>query len=715
LREFSIYKTDMLKTESQALIGESPQLKLYSPRYVLPAGNIVKVCKEYIEDNAGKRDEYERTFRSQECPKMLADIRLDTDRCVLIGLDDHNPNDVRIPAQGLLAFKDVGSSFLIYFEFRSNGELADWTDFKKTSNNKRRHQIVRSFADIGFLLTLCQGLAAYQRAYREADRRRDNHHITRCAFSEGASRALIREIIEGDGGKYLTDIEEWEGRARTEVDKRSRQSFTGYSRALRKFCACTNREEDSPVALSLALVRDFWRYALRLGAPPLYSEYARFQQVLSRLSEYRDHLVHSVQVFLLGHRILRVLKPRDQQWHMKWALASLMHDFGLPLEKASDVIDLMFRTFSGLSPEGSAPSMMLRQMLEAHEKTHRALIMALMSPLGNQGTTDGRHGALGVLLSDVIYRGLASDRDHGFLSALYLFKYLFTRANGSMRWWQVQDRVAEDLSRKHAPGRRTLRSEEEQQVVARLAEAFACKADDTLAIERVLLEVLDAMAKHNIAAKENRLLYAQPAMFRYPDAYFRQSECVRGSELARLLVLCDTLCDWGRVVIGDEFRKFESMHREPSEGEKQPESRPECRIENITPDHDCGRVTITANYEWPLPTPLDDIVQRGSVRNLGERQWCFGRIVRCLHEDGLTGEASEDIQCHGLCHQCEGSVPPKNCLVLRELQRFWLQLVAQRVWIRPSGDLLSRIGLNITFAQQPVFTRMANKKKRVVK
>ena len=722
LQDYSIYKTDMLKTQSQsqANIEESPKVKLYSSSVKFKGvedDNIVHVCKEYLDILAGKvlsNKEYEkrkaayvRTFgpEATDQPKVLLPIhgRFDTDRCVLLDWSKRTKGASPIPlmpAQGLLSFAGVGSAVLIYFEFTCKPNRlpklkAQWDSFQGDAKNLR-------WLDVTQETEMCRvrpsRLLKYQRTYREADRRRTNHEFLARGFPDGASNPLI----------------DWSKGTRKELDaleQKAPESLKGYARAIRKFCGAVAREEDSPLNLSLALLRDFWRYALRLGEPPLYSEYARFQQLLARRSEYRDHLVHSVQVFLLGHRILFALKKTDQRWLMKWGLTSLMHDFGLPLEKASDVITLMFQTFSGLPVEGSVPVAMLKQMLDAHEKKHKALILALMSPLLEARIGPDRHGLSRFLLCDAVYRSLASDRDHGFLSAVYLFHHLFG-IHESLRWSQVGAGKIERLGH-----------EEERDIETCLKEAFGTSKElQTLRelngsapknanlVESVLLEILDAIAKHNITVKESRLLYTRPAVFKHPNEYFEMVYHKHNSELARFLVLCDTLCDWGRVVPGDELDKFERDKHVREDSGAMPESRPECTVVAIRPEDRC--VKIYASYRWPLPEPFASLVEAGVKRakpkeEISERGWCFGYVTKWVreHKDKRVGYESErrNLEPHGLCAQCPGNVRNiGDCPVFKELHRFWNELVLPRVRNPKKTDWLSRIWLEIEFYKKPV-------------
>lgn len=83
-----------------------------------------------------------------------------------------------------------------------------------------------------------------------------------------------------------------------------------------------------------------------------------FESILQRNIKYRDHLKHSLNVFLLGYYIInsierdinnRLFKLGDS--NLTWLLASTFHDIGYPIEKIDDWLNDILKSLLGINPK----------------------------------------------------------------------------------------------------------------------------------------------------------------------------------------------------------------------------------------------------------------------------------------------------------------------------------------------------------------------------
>jgi DNA-binding NarL/FixJ family response regulator len=89
----------------------------------------------------------------------------------------------------------------------------------------------------------------------------------------------------------------------------------------------------------------------------LLKKFPDVERALYKIPEYRDHLIHQMQVFLLGFCILSEIKEtmtdnigvldllrlHDASWIQKWFLTSGFHDIGYPFEKMNNWLDSFFK------------------------------------------------------------------------------------------------------------------------------------------------------------------------------------------------------------------------------------------------------------------------------------------------------------------------------------------------------------------------------------
>lgn len=163
--------------------------------------------------------------------------------------------------------------------------------------------------------------------------------------------------------------------------------------------------------------------------------FAEFEGMLYGASpdRYRDHIVHSFRVWIIGQGILkeglkrqlsayedRKLKVSAIEWECMWAIVALCHDIGYPLSAIEKINKLVRETFQkqGLIPEGDLRFTFSQQMLPFHDT-----IIKLMAsrPMPQQ------QGKYLTHLQNKYYLKLLKSFDkleHGIISSLLISKAL---------------------------------------------------------------------------------------------------------------------------------------------------------------------------------------------------------------------------------------------------------------------------------------------------
>jgi len=633
-----------------------------------------------------KADKDNPLWNSDQAVPVLA---LNTQRCALM------VGDNEAPVQAIYGCPTLDDHVCIYFELEFRNQAKAISDLaakeptpgqlKLTDSTENPLRSIRRLKD--FCLRV---LAPCQRAFRLADARWENH------------RALELVLPPDTQRKILIPPAELEERM-SASGKASSRSFTErLDLAKYHYMKRVYVEEDRPVNLALASMGDIWKFVFAEAVKPQYSDFQRFQQLLKDMPSYRDHLTHSIQVFLLGEKIIEafphslhlvdrlqkgtypdiqfndddvvMLRGTEQAiLRFQWALASLMHDFACPAESADYVVDHLFRTFLGVSARGNAGRNGLHDALKQDESRHRAFLYGLLSrtQMGSMCIPTWRKkcgewfrlldglDALPIL-SEFAYERLSED--HGFLSAVYLFSELFEKSDSSEpSWWRLKkpfvDLICAVL---FGPGNDTAVREQRDgtgSAYVRLAEAL-------------MLEVLDAIVRHNACAKEYRLFSLQRPAYRFPSTGFTAGSSIFASPIPGLLLLCDTVCDYGRVVHPDQLRGDEL--KAGSRWELPEISRPEGRLTCPKEESDAGGpLKIEVRYEWRLP------YSRPGIERAPE--WCLAKIYDQLQkamapytpgfrpwkgcETCMKGRKVDDVQ------------DVKECAAFKNLRRFWQEVL----------------------------------------
>ena len=92
--------------------------------------------------------------------------------------------------------------------------------------------------------------------------------------------------------------------------------------------------------------------------PSIFENSSDFEPILQRNIQYRDHLIHSYNVFLIGYYIINKLYEIDsslfisnrQNTNLTWMLASTFHDIAYPIQEIESWSNDMIKTFFGTNP-----------------------------------------------------------------------------------------------------------------------------------------------------------------------------------------------------------------------------------------------------------------------------------------------------------------------------------------------------------------------------
>jgi hypothetical protein len=164
--------------------------------------------------------------------------------------------------------------------------------------------------------------------------------------------------------------------------------------------------------------------------------FSQFEGMLYGASpdRYRDHIVHSFRVWIIGHGILeqglkgRLCSYEDDrliisrmEWECMWAIVALCHDIGYPLSAVEKINELARDTFKkqGLVSQGDLRFGFRQQMLPFHD--------AMIKLLASKPVRVGKRSKYLTHLQNKYYVKLLKsfDRlDHGIISSLLVSRGL---------------------------------------------------------------------------------------------------------------------------------------------------------------------------------------------------------------------------------------------------------------------------------------------------
>lgn len=174
-------------------------------------------------------------------------------------------------------------------------------------------------------------------------------------------------------------------------------------------------------------------HAASLGVTDLkdiLTGFSEFEGMLYGASpdRYRDHLVHSFRVWIIGQGLLKtglrgalgtyeasVLQVKQLEWECMWAIVALCHDIGYPLSAVEKINERARNTFKkqGLIPEGDLRFTFRQQMLPFHD--------TMIQLMASKPVRDGSTTKWQTHLQNKYYVKLLKSFDqlhHGVISAL---------------------------------------------------------------------------------------------------------------------------------------------------------------------------------------------------------------------------------------------------------------------------------------------------------
>lgn len=159
---------------------------------------------------------------------------------------------------------------------------------------------------------------------------------------------------------------------------------------------------------------------------------AKFERILQDKDYYRDHFVHSIQVFILGSIIIDNFYDDFNKWYshgfpnstlkidFAWLITSIFHDTGYPIQKIIELNELVFESFLSLRPkiiiEEDDVSFFTNEITEL-SKLYSHLLNENNSDDWIYNSTFNPSEKLIKIFSAAYY-----EKDHGVISSLNLLK-----------------------------------------------------------------------------------------------------------------------------------------------------------------------------------------------------------------------------------------------------------------------------------------------------
>jgi len=191
------------------------------------------------------------------------------------------------------------------------------------------------------------------------------------------------------------------------------------------------------------------------------SGFSDFEGVMYGASpeQYRDHVVHSFRVWIIGQGLLKECfannlitdaklqsKICSEEWECMWALVALCHDIGYPLSQLERVNELARNalTRQGLLPQGDLRFTFSQQMQPFHDTLIRLMaskpvkLVEMVRPPKEEKEENERIYV--THLQNKYYLKLLKsfdDLDHGIVSSLLISKALvyFLESDLCHDWW----------------------------------------------------------------------------------------------------------------------------------------------------------------------------------------------------------------------------------------------------------------------------------------
>jgi L-asparaginase len=317
-----------------------------------------------------------------------------------------------------------------------------------------------------------------------------------------------------------------------------------------KLCEALEGDDKTQCVRSIAMIKKIWDSYPGLGVPPILSLLFEKEQNHAYYPEYRDHIVHSLLVYLLGLDILyhlpqlaeRLAATRSFPELLRvWAIASLGHDQGYVFEIPSEyktpkeLISLIrspLRSLGNLKIEDAttfeiyadypaAPANFADSLRTYKGQCILAELSKLLPP-DLLGTGDNSLGDY----YNYIQNHVNKSKDHGIASVLIMqqFHRRICSALDSVQWNNIKPEHA------HIKKHQSL-----------LKELEGSRSD--------MNEACIAIALHNIHSDPAEPELAQTASLNYNLKLREFRLSLANTPLAWFLSFCDTLQCWSRPII----------------------------------------------------------------------------------------------------------------------------------------------------------------------
>lgn len=173
--------------------------------------------------------------------------------------------------------------------------------------------------------------------------------------------------------------------------------------------------------------------------PSIFKTSRDFEPILQRMPYYRDHFIHSFNVFILGYYIINRIKAvlpsfdfKSNDFNLTWMLASTFHDVAYPMQRMEDWLNDLFDKFLGVNPRfhydiAQVIPMIYTDFIKMISRWHK---QPLQGPLGSQALLD-----LDWTFYDQVCAKLV-EKDHGVLGGLMLAHLLAVKEGfaGERKW-----------------------------------------------------------------------------------------------------------------------------------------------------------------------------------------------------------------------------------------------------------------------------------------
>jgi hypothetical protein len=157
--------------------------------------------------------------------------------------------------------------------------------------------------------------------------------------------------------------------------------------------------------------------------PATFKSADRFESLLREIPNYRDHRIHSSNVFLLGYYIINRIKTIDPEFsfssndpNLTWMLAATFHDVGYAIQETEFWLNRVFEEFLGVNPKFSIGIPQVMPMIYLD-------FMRILSAYHEGGITSTSQDLPTSGIDWVFYNECSSklmEKNHGIIGALML-------------------------------------------------------------------------------------------------------------------------------------------------------------------------------------------------------------------------------------------------------------------------------------------------------